>query len=99
MKDKVIPKLIDYSLITFPKKELSNIQKKIIKTDNTKLYINSIFLIILLLGIYILYTRFKDKNKRDIENVNNILIMNEYINSSLNYKDTIEAFNNLENNQ
>ena len=65
---KTKPSLIDYNLIEFPKKELSELQKKIIKTDNTKLYLNLFMISILLLGIYVLYSRMTEKEEVDTKN-------------------------------
>ena len=33
------PKLVDYKLVNFPKKQITNIQKKIVTQDNTKFYL------------------------------------------------------------
>ena len=82
MQDKK-PKLVDYNLINFPKKQISNIQKKILKTDNTKLYVNIAMVIILFFGLYLLYYRMKHKIQVIEENNANILFMSEYINQSI----------------
>lgn len=82
--DKIKPNLIDYNLINFPKKLISPIKKKIVNTDNTKLYINLVMLGLLIIGIYILYYRNQNKSKYNEENELNLLLINEYINNSLN---------------
>ena len=93
---KTKPSLIDYNLIEFPKKELSELQKKIIKTDNTKLYLNLFMISILLLGIYVLYSRMTEKEEVDNKNQKNILFLNEYINNSLNYMDNLRTLETLQ---
>lgn len=93
---KTKPSLIDYNLIEFPKKELSELQKKIIKTDNTKLYLNLFMISILLLGIYVLYSRMTEKEEVDTKNKKNILFLNEYINNSLNYMDNLRTLETLQ---
>lgn len=86
------PKLVDYNLISFPKKQISNIQKKILKTDHTKLYVNIGMVIILFLGLYFLYYRMKNKIQIIEENNANILFMSEYINQTIDsmYNPVIE---------
>ena len=86
------PKLVDYNLIKFPQKQITNIQKKIVKQDNSKLYINLLMIIILCIGGYLLYYRMKNKINMIQENNANIMFLNEYINSSLNNSEN----NNLE---
>ena len=86
------PQLVDYDLIQFPKKQITNIQKQIVKQDNTKLYINLIMIAILCIGGYILYHRMKNKINMIQENNANIMFLNEYINYSLNNSEN----NNLE---
>ncbi len=86
------PKLVDYNLIQFPQKQITNIQKKIVKQDNSKLYINLLMIIILCIGGYLLYYRMKNKINMIQENNANIMFLNEYINSSLNNSEN----NNLE---
>ena len=86
------PKLVDYDLIQFPIKQITNIQKKIVKQDNTKIYINLIMIAILCIGGYILYHRMKNKINMIQENNANIMFLNEYINYSLNNSEN----NNLE---
>lgn len=95
------PKLVDYNLIEFPKKQISNIQKKIFKTDHTKLYVNILMVVILLLGLYFLYYRLKNKINIVQENNANILFMSEYINQSLDdmYKPDIQENLDEELNQ
>jgi len=93
---KTKPSLIDYNLIEFPKKELSELQKKIIKTDNTKLYLNLFMISILFLGIYVLYSRMTEKEEVDTKNKKNILFLNEYINNSLNYMDNLRTLETLQ---
>jgi hypothetical protein len=85
------PKLVDYNLIEFPKKQISNIKKKIFKTDHTKLYVNILMIVILLLGFYLLYYRMQNKINIIEENNANILFMSEYINQGLDemYKPNI----------
>ena len=51
--NKIKPKLIDYNFIDLPQKKISEIQKKIVNTDNTKLYLN--LFMILILGIEYMY--------------------------------------------
>lgn len=75
------PKLVDYDLIKFPKK--NNIKKKIIKQDNIKFYLNAFVIIILFLGGYALYYRMKNKEKKRVELEENILFLESYVNNSL----------------
>ena len=77
------PRLVDYNLIDFPKKKITNIQKKIVKQDNTKFYVNLTMVIILLIGGYILYGRMKNRINMIQENNAKLLFLNEYINHSL----------------
>lgn len=86
------PKLVDYDLIKFPKK--NNIKKKIIKQDNTKLYLNAFVIIILLFGGCALYYRMINKEKKRIELEENILFLESYVNNSLkDIKDNIYTEN------
>lgn len=73
------PKLVDYSLIHFPKKKASVIQKRIVTQDNSKLYINLLMIVVLAIGAYILYTRLKNKEDMINEHNANVLFLNEYI--------------------
>lgn len=81
--NKIKPKLIDYNFIDLPIKKVSEIQKKIVNTDNTKLYINLFMILILGIGIYVLYNRMKNKENIINENRANILFLNEYVNNSI----------------
>ena len=81
--NKIKPKLIDYNFINLPQKKISEIQKKIVSTDNTKLYLNLFMILILGIGVYVLYNRMKNKENIMNENRANILFLNEYINNSL----------------
>lgn len=81
--NKIKPKLIDYNFIDLPQKKISEIQKKIINTDNTKLYLNLFMILILGIGVYVLYSRMKNKENIINENRANILFLNEYVNNSL----------------
>ena len=81
--NKIKPKLIDYNFIDLPQKKISEIQKKIVNTDNTKLYLNLFMIFILGIGIYVLYSRMKNKENIVNENRANILFLNEYVNNSL----------------
>jgi hypothetical protein len=94
MKSK--PSLVDYNFINFPKKELSELQKKIIKTDNSKLYLNLFMISILCIGIYVLYSRMTEKEEIDSKNKKDILFLNEYINNSLNYMDNLKTLQTLQ---
>ena len=91
---KIKPKLIDYNFIDLPKKKLSEIQKQIITTDNSKLYLNLFMLLILVIGIYILYNRMITKEEINNENRSNILFLNEYINNSLENSKIVTSENN-----
>lgn len=77
------PKLVDYKLINFPKKQITNIQKKIVTQDNTKFYLNLGIIFVLFLGFYILYYRMKNKPKNELELKQNIYLLNEYVNNNL----------------
>ena len=77
------PKLVDYNLIKFPEKKLTNIQQKIVKQDNSKFYLNLFMIFILCIGGYALYYRMKNKEKERIELEANILFIDEYVNNSL----------------
>ena len=81
--NKIKPKLIDYNFVDLPKKKISEIQNKIVNTDNTKFYINLFMILILSVGAYILYNRMKNKENIINENRANILFLNEYVNNSL----------------
>ena len=93
---KIKPKLIDYNFIDLPKKKLSEIQKQIITTDNSKLYLNLFMLLILVIGIYILYNRMITKEEINNENRSNILFLNEYINNSLETSKIVNSENKEE---
>ena len=71
------PKLVDYDLIKFPKKNTSGIQKRIVKQDNTKFYINLFVIFILCIGGYILYRRMLTKDQIKIENDANLLFFHQ----------------------
>jgi len=77
------PKLVDYKLIKFPEKKLTNIQKKIVTQDNSKFYLNLFMILILCVGGYALYYRMKNKEKERIELEANILFIDQYVNNSL----------------
>ena len=57
------PKLVDNSLIKYPKKKPTIIQKKIVKQDNSKFYLNLFMVLILCIGGYTLYYRMQNKEK------------------------------------
>lgn len=95
--NKIKPKLIDYNFIDLPKKKISEIQKKIVNTDNTKLYINLFMILILGIGAYVLYNRMKNKENIINEKRANILFLNEYINNSLENQKFNENKGNKEN--
>ena len=75
------PKLVDYKLVDFPKKKITNIQKKIVTQDNTKFYLNLGIIFVLFLGFYILYYRMKNKHKNELELKQNIYLLNDYVNN------------------
>lgn len=83
------PKLVDYKLIKFPKK--NKIQQKIqpkiqhetLKQENSKFYLNLFMVFILCIGGYALYYRMKNKEKERLELEANILFIDEYVNNSL----------------
>ena len=77
------PKLVDYKLIKFPEKKITNIQQKIVTQDNSKLYLNLFMIFVLCIGGYALYYRMKNKEKERIELEANILFIDEYVNNSL----------------
>ena len=77
------PKLVDHSLIKIPKKKPTKIQRKIVKQDNSKFYLNVFVLFILGIGGYALYYRMKNKEKERIELETNILLLDQYVNNSL----------------
>jgi hypothetical protein len=77
------PKLVDYKLIKFPEKKITNIQQKIVTQDNSKLYLNLFMIFILCIGGYALYYRMKNKEKERFELEANILFIDEYVNNSL----------------
>ena len=77
------PKLVDYKLIKFPEKKITNIQQKIVTQDNSKFYLNLFMLLILCIGGYALYYRMKNKEKERLELEANILFIDEYVNNSL----------------
>lgn len=81
--DLIKPKLVDYNLIKFPKKNPKKIQQKIVKQDNSKFYLNLFMILILCIGGYALYYRMKNKEKERIELEANILFIDEYVNNSL----------------
>tara|TARA_B100002019_G_C21170173_1_gene547989 strand:+ start:712 stop:1047 length:336 start_codon:yes stop_codon:yes gene_type:complete len=86
------PKLVDYNLIKFPEKKLTNIQQKIVTQDNSKFYLNLLMVLILCIGGYALYYRMKNKEKERLELEANILFIDEYVNNSLkNIKDNMTS--------
>ena len=86
------PKLVDYKLIKFPEKKITNIQQKIVTQDNSKFYLNLFMIFILCIGGYALYYRMKNKEKERIELEANILFIDEYVNNSLkNIKDNMTS--------
>ena len=91
---KIKPKLIDYNFIELPKKAVSEIQKKIVTTDNSKLYLNLFMILVLVTGVYILYNRMITKEETNNENRANILFLNEYINYSLGNSKIVTSENN-----
>ena len=95
--NKIKPKLIDYNFIDLPQKKISEMKKKIMNTDNSKLYLNLFMIFILGIGVYILYNRMKNKENIMNENRANILFLNEYINNSLENQKFNENKGNKEN--
>ena len=90
--DLIKPKLVDYNLIKFPKKNPKKIQQKIVKQDNSKFYLNLLMVLILCIGGYALYYRMKNKEKERLELEANILFIDEYVNNSLkNIKDNMTS--------
>ena len=87
------PKLVDYKLVEFPKKQITNIQKKIVTQDNTKFYLNLGIIFVLFLGFYILYYRMKNKHKKDLELRQNIYLLNDYVIKKLEENTNIENIN------
>tara|TARA_B110000285_G_C14898531_1_gene502051 strand:+ start:340 stop:633 length:294 start_codon:yes stop_codon:yes gene_type:complete len=91
------PRLVDYNLIDFPKKQITNIQRKIVKQDNTKFYVNLVMVVILCIGGYILYYRMQNRINMIDENKANLLFINEYINQSLDNSKQLEELYNETN--
>ena len=91
------PRLVDYNLIDFPKKQITNIQRKIVKQDNTKFYVNLVMVVILCIGGYILYYRMHNRINMIDENKANLLFINEYINQSLDNSKQLEELYNETN--
>jgi hypothetical protein len=81
------PKLVDHSLIKYPKKKPTIIQKKIVKQDNGKFYLNLFMVMILAIGGYALYYRMQNKEKEQIELETNILLLDKYVTDSLSVKE------------
>ena len=89
------PKLVDYNLIKFSKKKPTKIQQKIhhkmqqktMKQDNSKFYLNLFMILILCIGGYALYYRMQNKEKQQKELEQNILLLDKYVNDSLNIKE------------
>tara|TARA_Y100000817_G_C16677118_1_gene464183 strand:- start:54 stop:326 length:273 start_codon:yes stop_codon:yes gene_type:complete len=81
------PKLVDYSLIKYPKKKPTIIQKKIVKQDNSKFYLNLFMVLILCIGGYTLYYRMQNKEKEKKELEQNIILLDKYVNDSLNIEE------------
>jgi len=77
------PKLVDHSLIKLPQKKPTQIQKKIVQQDSSKIYLNLLVLFILGIGGYALYYRMENKEKKRIELETNILLLDQYVNNSL----------------
>lgn len=81
------PKLVDHSLIKYPKKKPTIIQKKIVKQDNSKFYLNLCMVLILCIGAYALYYRMQNKEKEQKELEQNILLLDKYVTDSLNVEE------------
>ena len=77
---KIKPNLVDKELFK-PKKNIPKIE---IKDDNSyKLYINIIGIIIVIIFSIILYERYKNKEKIEIENQNRLINLHMYVNEKL----------------
>jgi hypothetical protein len=85
MKNK--PKLVDHSLFKPIKKPLKIIPQKIIPqkevTNEISSYFNWIGIVILFIFGYILYQRYSDKEKTELEKQNTIITFHQYINKNL----------------
>ncbi len=73
------PKLVDYSLFIKPKQK---IVKKVPEISNSFL-LNSIIIIILLIGLLLLYQRSKDKENIIENKYHNIIRLNEYVKENI----------------
>ena len=81
------PKLVDHSLIKYPKKKPTKIQHKIVKQDNSKFYLNLLMVMILAIGGYALYYRMQNKEKEKVELETNIFLLNKYVTDSLSVEE------------
>ena len=86
--------MVDHSLIKYPKKKTSIIQKRIVKQDNSKFYLNLCMVLILCIGGYALYYRMQNKEKEQKELEQNILLLDKYVNDSLNVEENTEKIQN-----
>jgi len=77
------PKLVDYSLFQGPVKKI--VQKTVVmptKSDNS-LLINLIGLMILCIGGILIYQRYVDKEKKEIEKQNVLLGFHQYVKENI----------------
>jgi len=84
MKNK--PKLVDHSLFMSIQKEIKKPLKIIPQkevTNEISSYFNWIGILILFIFGYILYQRYSDKEKTELEKQNTIITFHQYINKNL----------------
>lgn len=86
---RVKPVLVDHSLFKpIPKipKMIKKIPQKIDSKTEISTYINWIGLLILFIFGYILYQRYMDKERTELEKQNTLLMFHQYINGNLKEK-------------
>lgn len=77
------PKLVDYSLIQGPTKNIVKNPNTIPTKNDNSLLINLIGLMILCIGGIIVYQRYIDKEKKEIEKQNVILGFHQYVKENI----------------
>jgi len=76
--NKIKPKLIDYSIINPPPKKIIVNHKK-----NFQFYINLIGVIIIIFLIIMMYERYKNKEKIELEKQNQLINFHLYVKENL----------------
>jgi uncharacterized membrane protein YkgB len=78
---KIKPQLVDKELLKPKKKILPKIE--INNDNNLRMYINIIGIIIVVIFFMILYGRYKNKEKIELENQNRLINLHMYVNEKI----------------